>query len=291
MPKNGPIPTRSPRPRKLPTLAQGLPRPVFARVESLAAGAWSAPHHHPWGQLSYAVQGVLQVHTAAGQFVAPPERAVWVPPHLDHSIHNVGHAELRSLYLLPDALPDSVLAQSATCQVLEISLLTRELILAVCALPVQYETQGPAGRLVSVLLDQLAQSPAAALDLPLPTDTRLQRLCEALQADPTDRRTLAAWGQQIGLSERAMSRLFQQQTGLSIGDWRRRLRLLRALGPLETGVKVSAVARESGYTSASAFIAAFCTEFGVTPAQMFSAQATRPLARPTTAASVSSLSR
>jgi AraC-like DNA-binding protein len=273
MPRNGPIPTRSPRPRKLPTLAQGLPRPVFARVESLAAGAWSAPHHHPWGQLSYAVQGVLQVHTAAGQFVAPPERAVWVPPHLTHGIHNVGQAELRSLYLQPDALPDSALARSTTCQVLEVSLLTRELILAVCALPVQYDIAGPAGRLVSVLLDQLAQSPVAALDLPLPTDARLLRLCDALQADPTDRRTLAAWGGLIGLSERAMSRLFQQQTGLSIGDWRRRLRLLRALGPLEAGVKVSAVALESGYSSASAFIAAFCTEFGVTPAQMFRAQA------------------
>lgn len=272
MPRNGQnarAPARQPRQRTLPALKEGLPRPVLARVESLPAGSWTAEHSHPWAQLSYAVEGVLQVHTATGQFMAPPERAIWVPPDLPHEVLTAGPAEMRSLYVRADALAGSPLGLACACRVLDISILARELILAVCALPPDYDEHGAPGRLVSVLLDQLDQLPTAALDLPLPTDARLLRLCEALQADPADRRTLAQWGQEIGLTERSMVRLFQQQTGLSVGAWRRRLRLLAALGPLEAGAKVSGVAAGCGYASASAFIAAFCAEFGVTPAQMF----------------------
>lgn len=260
---------RQPRQRTLPALKDGLPRPVLARVESLPAGSWTEEHSHPWAQLSYAVEGVLQVHTATGQFMAPPERAIWVPANLPHEVLTAGPAEMRSLYIRADALDGSPLAQAQGCRVLDISILARELILAVCALPPDYDEHGAPGRLVGVLLDQLAQLPTASLDLPLPTDARLLRLCEALQADPADRRTLAEWGRKIGLTERSMVRLFQQQTGLSVGAWRRRLRLLAALGPLEGGTKVSSVALACGYASASAFISAFCAEFGVTPAQMF----------------------
>ncbi len=249
--------------RRIPRLA-ALPRPVLARVEALAPGAWSAPHQHPWGQLSYAIEGVLQVETADGCFLAPPERAVWVPAGLQHSIHNIGPAQMRSLYVQADTpgLP-------ARCLVLDIAPLLRELVLAVCGLPERYEEDGPAGRLVAVTLDQLAVAPPAALDLPLPTDARLRKLCAALQAEPADPRTWAQWGEAVGLSERSLVRLFQSQTGLTPGAWRRRLRLLLALGPLAAGTKVAAVAAECGYASPSAFITAFSAEFGLTPTQMF----------------------
>lgn len=249
--------------RRIPRLA-ALPRPVLARVEALAPGAWSAPHQHPWGQLSYAIEGVLQVETADGCFLAPPERAVWVPAGLQHSIHNIGPAQMRSLYVQAGTpgLP-------ARCLVLDIAPLLRELVLAVCGLPERYAEDGPAGRLVAVTLDQLAVAPPAALDLPLPTDARLRKLCAALQAEPADPRTWAQWGEAVGLSERSLVRLFQSQTGLTPGAWRRRLRLLLALGPLAAGTKVAAVAAECGYASPSAFITAFSAEFGLTPTQMF----------------------
>lgn len=266
MPPNRQTALRRPQAeRRIPRLA-ALPRPVLARVEALAPGAWSAPHSHPWGQLSYAIEGVLQVETADGCFLAPPERAVWVPAALAHSIHNIGPAQMRSLYVQAGTpgLP-------AQCQVLEIPPLLRELVLAVCALPEHYDEAGPEGRLVAVTLDQLAQARPAALDLPLPTDARLRRLCSALQADPANARTWAQWGEAVGLSERSLVRLFQAQTGLTPGAWRRRLRLLLALGPLAAGTKVAAVAAECGYASPSAFITAFSAEFGLTPTQMFPA--------------------
>jgi quercetin dioxygenase-like cupin family protein len=138
MPPNRQTALRRPQAeRRVPRLA-ALPRPVLARVEALAPGAWSAPHTHPWGQLSYAIEGVLQVETADGCFLAPPERAVWVPAALAHSIHNIGPAQMRSLYVQAGTpgLPTQ-------CQVLEISPLLRELVLAVCGLPEHYDEAGP----------------------------------------------------------------------------------------------------------------------------------------------------
>lgn len=263
MPSNRQKPTLRPQAeRHIPRLAH-LPRPVLARVETLVPGSWTAAHTHPWGQFSYAIEGVLQVETATAHFIAPPERAVWVPAHVVHVISNIGPAQMRSLYLSDTfGLPDQ-------CQVLEISPLLRELILAMCQLPEHYDEEGPQGRLVQVLLDQLRLAPPAELDLPLPKDPRLLKVCAGLQAAPADPRTWAQWGDAIGLSERSLVRLFKAETGLAPGAWRRRLRLLLSLGPLAAGTKVSAVAAESGYTSPSAFITAFSAEFGLTPTQMF----------------------
>lgn len=263
----GPLPPGTPAriERATPKMA-ALTRPVLARVESLPAGSWARAHSHPWAQLSYAVEGILLVRTATGHYMAPPERAVWVPPGVEHEVTNTARAEMRSLYVqTPAGLPLSALS---TC-VLRITPLVRELIVAVCALPVDYDEAGAEGRLVGVLLDQLALLDPVAFDLPWPSDPRLLRVSMALQADPADQRTLVEWGNEVGLSERSLARLFREQTGLSVGDWRRRLRLLLALGPLAAGAKVSSVAYDSGYSTASAFITAFSAEFGQTPTQMF----------------------
>lgn len=248
----------------MPTLER-LPRPVYARMESLPAGSLARLHSHPWVQLSYALSGVLEVRTAAGSFIAPPQRAVWIPAGIEHEVSTSARAEMRSLYLAEDATAWA----PSRCRVLAVTPLARELIVAVCAMPTEYDEHGPAGRLVATLLDQLATLPEVAFDLPLPQDARLAKLCSALQAAPDDTRTLADWGGQVGLTERSLARLFRNETGLSFGDWRLRLRMLLALGALERGERVTKVALDSGYASTSAFIAAFRRAFGMTPREMF----------------------
>lgn len=250
--------------RAVPALTR-LPRPVYARAESLPAGSWVRPHRHDWVQLSWALSGVLEVRTASGSYLAPPQRAVWIPPGLEHEVNTSARAEMRSLYL------DAAVTAGAPprCRVLGVTPLVRELILALSALPLEYDESGPAGRLAAVLLDGIAGLPELDFGLPVPADPRLLRLCAALQADPADRRTLDGWAATLGLSGRTLARLFRSETGLSFADWRRRLRLLLALGALEAGRSVTAVALDSGYDSLSAFIAAFRTEFGTTPKALF----------------------
>ncbi|HHQ4819583.1 TPA: AraC family transcriptional regulator [Pseudomonas aeruginosa] len=225
--------------RPIPTLAR-LPRPVYARAESLRAGSWTSRHRHAWVQLSYAISGVLGVHTAEGSFFAPPQRAIWIPAQLEHEVVTSTRAEMRSLYIRGDAC-----AWAPTrCRVLEVTPLARELIKSFCELPVDYPEGDSA-------------------------ESRLLRLCQALIDEPTQSLTMGDWAQRLGTSEKTLSRLFQRETGMNYRLWRQRQRLLASLNALEAGDSVTGAALDSGYDSTSAYIAAFKGLFGFTPGELF----------------------
>lgn len=247
--------------RHLPDITT-LPRPVYPRVEALTQTSWVREHSHPWVQLSFATRGVLGVRTRQGSYLAPPQRAIWIPPGLLHSVVTTERTQMRSLYIAPGAAQN---ANADRCRVLGVPPLVRELIRAVTRLPVEYDETGPQGRLVAVLLDQLADLAEVHFSLPLPVDERLADLSAGLESSPDDQRTLTELARGAGLSARTMTRLFQRDTGLSFRAWRRRLRLLKSLNGLEAGESVTKVALDCGYNSTSAFIAAFRREFGATP--------------------------
>lgn len=252
--------------RSLPDITT-LPRPVLARVESLPAGTYTRIHRHAWGQLSYAMKGVLGVRTQSGSYLAPPERAIWIPQGVEHEVVNSGPTEMRSLYIDPRALD----RMPERCLVLGVTPLARELILAVAALPERYAVDGPEGRMVAVLLDQLAGLEEVRFTLPLPLEPRLRAISVQLESRPDDQRPLEELARQAGMSGRTLTRLFLRDTGLNFRQWRRRLRLLTSLARLERGESVTSVGLESGYNSTSAFIAAFRREFGATPTGVFPA--------------------
>lgn len=242
-----------------------LPRPVYGQLDAPPNTALGYRHSHPWIQLSHAVEGVLEVRTAQGRFIAPPLRAVWVPAGLEHQVFCAPNTCIRSLYIDVAAVGPT----PGRCRVLQVSPLLRELIRAFGELPETYDEAGADGRLVQVLLDQLGAAPEVPLVLPLPADVRLRRLCQNLQRHPDSRRGLGDWSARLGLSERTLSRLFVRETGLTFRAWRQRLRLLGALPALERGERVTDVALAAGYDSLSAFIAAFSEQFGATPGEFF----------------------
>lgn len=248
--------------RQLPVPAlTRLPRPVYARTEFMPEPTTTMPHSHPWVQLSYAIRGVLVVQTANNRFVAPPQRAIWIPAGVEHAVLSQGHTEMRSLYLDPDVCTWA----KEHCRVLVVTSLTRELIRRFGELPVEYTQDSADGRLAQVLLDQLEQAPEVELSLPWPKEARLQPLCQHLHQEPDDDTPLRSWAQRMACSEKTLSRLFVRETGLTFRAWRQRLRLLTALTHLEQGLSVTEVALVCGYNSTSAFIAAFSQLYGCTP--------------------------
>jgi AraC-like DNA-binding protein len=121
----------------------------------------------------------------------------------------------------------------------------------------------------AVLVDLLEPVATTAFDVRMPEEERARRVADALAADPADERTLAEWGHEVGASSRTLARGFLAGTGLPFGRWRSMLRLQAAVGSLAAGEAVASVARQVGYESASAFVAAFRRETGVTPATYF----------------------
>ncbi|MHC8372787.1 AraC family transcriptional regulator [Pseudomonas sp. MDT1-85] len=261
MPTNGQLSLE----RTIPTLT-ALPRSLYARVESLGVGSWTSPHRHDWAQFSYAISGILGVHTAEGSFFAPPQWGIWIPADLEHHVVTSMRVEMRSLYVRREECAWA----DQHCRVLEVTPLARELIKSFCLLPVDYP-QGDSreARLVGVLLDQLASLPEVGFSLPLPRHPRLLGLCNELIESPELNVTLHEWAERLGTSEKTLMRLFQRETGLSFRSWRQRMRLLLSLSLLEDGNSVTTAALSSGYDSTSAFIAAFKGLFGFTPGELF----------------------
>ena len=241
------------------------PRPVVAIGTDYSHGRLLPFHTHRRGQLLYGATGVMQVSTRNGNWVVPPQRAVWIPAGMPHRVYSSPHTEMRSLYL-----DCSVTAWAdERCQVLEVSSLLRELIRRFSELPVEYAEEGPDGRLAQVLLDQLAAAPQVDLMLPLPLDARLRQIYRSLNLHPEQQTTLGDWSRKLAVSEKTLSRLFLSDTGLTFRAWRQRLRLLSALPALEQGERVTDVALACGYESTSAFINAFRQQFDATPGEFF----------------------
>jgi len=69
--------------------------------------------------------------------------------------------------------------------------------------------------------------------------------------------------------------LFRAEVGMTLCQWRRRLRLLHALKLLASGAPVTTVALEVGYNRTSAFIGMFRSELGITPARYYAINAER----------------
>jgi AraC-like DNA-binding protein len=114
----------------------------------------------------------------------------------------------------------------------------------------------------------------------MPADKRAVSVAERLQQNPADDADLNALAKHAGASGRTLQRLFRAETGLNLGEWRRRLRLLHAVTVLDTGCSVTEAGFEAGYQSTSAFVAAFRTVFGFTPMQMRKSRAKPDLRKP-----------
>lgn len=64
-----------------------------------------------------------------------------------------------------------------------------------------------------------------------------------------------------------MIRRCQRDLGMSLSEWRQRLRILRAMPLLASGRSVESVALDLGYSSSSAFITMFRQRMKQTPAE------------------------
>jgi AraC-like DNA-binding protein len=220
-----------------------------------------APHVHDWDQLTYAASGVMRVDTAEATWTVPPHCAVWVPAGVSHAEQMHAPVSVRTLYFAPRlarALPRD-------CRTLNISSLMRELILHVSRRGALDRRDRADANLIGVLVQQLSDLTAIPLQLLLPRDARAMRFAHEVQHRPQDGSSIGTLARRAGASRRTIERLFLAETGMRVGDWRRRARLLHAVRRLAERESVGNVASEAGYASVSAFVAVFRKTFGTTP--------------------------
>ena len=238
------------------------PHPITVRAQSIPPRHHFPEHSHRWNQLAYAISGVLTVTVEGHSFVVSSEEAVWLPTGLRHRVGSLLGAEFRSLWIAEEAGRD--LPASPT--VFAVTGLLKALIIEATAIEGKKDSDGYASRVTDLILDQLRLARPLPGALPWPRGgSSLTALCEALYADPANDRGPEAWGRELGMSERTLARRFEAEVGMSFRDWRRRLRLFKAIELLGGGLDVTRTAMELGYGSTSAFVYAFRTETGRSP--------------------------
>ena len=248
---------RSPFPRS-------LPHPVVFRTASLEAGSAYPRHRHLWGELVYAFTGVMELKLADRHYLAPPQCAIWLPPGVEHAGLNRYEATFCSLYLARARCRPLPRAPCA----LEVRPLVRALLEELRAKGLDHPRTAAERRMVDVLVDQLAAAPVQGTYLPTSDEPSLRPILAALEARPDDGRGLADWARQVHATERTLLRRFQRELGMPFGEWRQRLRVVKALAMLEAGRPVEAIALDLGYGSASAFIAMFRRMTGTSPGEL-----------------------
>ncbi|CAO3415619.1 AraC family transcriptional regulator [Azospirillum endophyticum] len=227
-----------------------------------------ACHSHPKAQLIYAIEGVVAVTTQHGTWVVPPSRAVWVPAGIEHETRS--HAAVQFRALLIDAV--HVQGLPATCAVVQVTPLLRELILRLAVLPEKPRETTYVQALTQLLLLELAFMPLEPLSLPRPRHTKLACFCDELCDAPDRSMSLEEAAASLHMSRSSFMRLFQRETGTSFAQWRQQARLLHALMLLAEGQSILNVALACGYDSPSAFSAMFRRLLGRSPTAYFSAQ-------------------
>ncbi|HYI85300.1 MAG TPA: helix-turn-helix transcriptional regulator [Acetobacteraceae bacterium] len=264
-------------PVRSPVLPQDrVDRPLAAFAQDYPDGHDTGWHAHARAQLLYASSGVMRIATEAAGFVVPTGRALWVPAGLPHAVSMKGGVAMRALFVRRDAASAAASGGPASTTVLAVTPLLRELILAACAEPLEWDQAGRGGHLAALILDEIARAQPLPLGVPAPRDPRLLRLAAALQAEPARPLSLEGWAAECGASPRTLTRLVRREIGMSFGRWRQMLRLSEAAALLAQGIPAARVASLVGYASVPAFGSAFRTAFGQTPGAAASARPTAP---------------
>jgi AraC-like DNA-binding protein len=244
-----------------PNEYDAIDRPVLAIGNDYPPSFELETHQHRRGQLLYAASGVVAVSTPQGAWVAPPERAVWIPGGTPHAVRMVGAVSTRSVMIEPGVCS----ALGTACRVLEVSPLLRNLLVAATQLPMEYDLHGRDQLVIELLLSELERAPVISMAVSFPTTSELARKCHTFLEHPTPHDTIANWSDELQMSRRSFTRRFRRETGMSFAEWRQQACLLIALPRLAAGEAVTSIALDLGYDSPAAFATMFKRRLGLPP--------------------------
>lgn len=240
---------------------EDTPRPILAIGRYYPAGHVIATHQHRRGQLISGASGVIVLGTPEGTWVMPPQRGMWIPPATLHNVRMIGEVSMQSLYFEPDAVP----GMPERCQVVGISAFMRSLMTEALELPLEYDLNGRAGALMTLIRHEVRQLRVLPLSLSYPANEALAARCRRFVQEPDIHETIDDWSQALGMSRRAFTRFFRHETGLSFAAWRQQACLIAAMPRLAAGESVTMVAMDLGYDNPAAFTAMFKRVFGSPP--------------------------
>ena len=240
---------------------ESLPVPLYLRTTLMPNDAIFPSHIHSWGEFVCSHNGVVQVMVEQEQYLVPPQYGIWIPPNVQHVGLNRREVLQSSLYVaneLCGMLPPKP-------QALMVSPFMRSVLDRARESVLDYKCQRHL-RLLTVFLDELAETPRTETFLPASDDEVLGRILHYLENYPGDSRSVVELAHDAKITERTLARKCRQDLRIPLTEWRNRMRVVKAIAMIKEGKSVESIASEFGYSSASAFIAMFKKLTGATPA-------------------------
>ncbi len=222
----------------------------------LNPGGTIRPHSHSVTQVVAPRSGLLAVTTpAATWIITGPTRAIVIPAGVEHSHRAHVRSAVTTLLLRGDVAavadyPDhpvvvglTQLAQNAMRALDDDTRHHQQREALECVL--QHE-------IFDIRHQQWGGSP-----LPTPRDPRLLAMLDVMLGDPAGRHELVELARHVGATERTLQRLISSELAVSFSQWRTLVRVTVSLGFLADGMSVTSTAHRCGFSSTSAYIAAF----------------------------------
>ena len=259
---------RNPLHERQTPFEKSLPSRIYFRTDELDPDSHYPSHRHSWGEFVYSFSGVMEVQVSAHNYLAPPHHGIWLPPDFEHVGLSRNVAKFCSLYIdktLCGRLPNEPCALSVSPLVRAILEHLHDEFRDVFP-PLSPKTEEEE-RLLVVLLDQLRRADCSDSYLTFSDDPALGAVLAHLEDHLSDNSSNSELAAMVNVSERTLTRRSREELGMSISEWRQRLRTVKAISMLETGQSVETIALDLGYSSASAFIAMFRRQTGSTPGQ------------------------
>src|SRR5258708_499494 len=193
-----------------PTAHRELVGGIHLVARNYRKGVRLGTHMHREAQLVYAARGTMQVTTPKGRWLVPPDRAVWVPARLEHSIDVLADIQMRTLYFDLNWLAREDRSDSLDAEfVVRVSRLLHESILAL------FDDRDDPDRtdlLIRLAMLELHQTEDPTTFIPLPHEPRCRRAADIVLADPPETHDIAELAREGGTSARTLSRLFSAET-------------------------------------------------------------------------------
>jgi AraC-like DNA-binding protein len=233
-------------------------------------GRVSLPTQPGWDYILFAHSGLFTATTDTTAWTIPPHRAICIPDGTRVRIRTARRVAIRCLYV-----DERLGVVDNEIRVVNLTRLSSELLAhAVSTAPMNLDTPANAA-LITLLAERLSCEPDAPLHLALPSDPAARQVANAIIAEPAV--GLEDQLRAASASRRTVERRFKAETQMSLGQWRRRARILAGVGMLGQGTSVTQVAVTLGYGSPSSFVSAFRAELGSPPREFMQSEISRVL--------------
>ncbi|MEI1682955.1 AraC family transcriptional regulator [Acinetobacter baumannii] len=192
---------------------------------------------------------------------SPPSYGIWIPKkYLDERviINSQDYCVIGIPSKLTNALPQVI--STIICSFLTDSILRHCKEKSITEIKTEKDKH-----LYQVLLDQITDSEYSNSFLPLTNHPKLSAILQYIKDHPSRNINISGIAKQFEINERTLSRQCNKELGMSLIEWKQRLKILNTISYLDGNMPIENIAKNLGYSTTSGFITMFKQWTGLTP--------------------------